>query len=38
MSVDTGHVGGIFVHPKEYKQRMLSFFDAALFDQKPTVP
>ncbi len=35
---DTGHVGGIFAHPEEYKQRMLSFFDAALFDQKPTVP
>ncbi len=35
---DTGHVGGIFAHPKEYKQRMLSFFDAALFDQKANVP
>jgi len=33
---DTGHVGGIFAHPQEYKQRMLSFFDAALLDQKST--
>lgn len=31
---DTGHVGGIFAHPEEYKQRMLSFFDAALLGQK----
>jgi pimeloyl-ACP methyl ester carboxylesterase len=30
---DTGHVGGIFAHPEEYKQRMLSFFDAALLGQ-----
>jgi hypothetical protein len=35
---DTGHVGGIFVHPEEYKQRMLSFFDAALLGQRPTAP
>jgi pimeloyl-ACP methyl ester carboxylesterase len=27
---DTPHTGGIFVHPGEYKQRMTSFFDAAL--------
>ena len=27
---DTGHVGGIFAHPEEYGQRMVSFFDAAL--------
>ena len=33
---DTGHVGGIFGHPQEYKQRMLSFFDAALPDEKST--
>jgi pimeloyl-ACP methyl ester carboxylesterase len=35
---DTGHVGGILVHPKEYKQRMLSFFDAALLGPGPAVP
>jgi len=35
---DTGHVGGIFAHPQEYKQRMLSFFDAALLDQTSTAP
>lgn len=35
---DTEHVGGIFAHPEEYKQRMLSFFDAALLGQRPTVP
>jgi pimeloyl-ACP methyl ester carboxylesterase len=29
---DTGHVGGIFAHPEEYKERMISFFDAALLD------
>jgi pimeloyl-ACP methyl ester carboxylesterase len=33
---DTGHVGGIFAHPEEYKQHMLSFFDAALLGQRPT--
>jgi pimeloyl-ACP methyl ester carboxylesterase len=27
---DTAHVGGIFAHPEEYRQRMVSFFDAAL--------
>ena len=35
---DTGHVGGIFAHPKEYKQRLISFFDAALLDQKSAAP
>ncbi len=35
---DTGHVGGIFAHPQEYRQRMLSFFDAALLGQKPALP
>ena len=33
---DTGHVGGIFVHPEEYTQRMLTFFDAALLGQGAT--
>jgi pimeloyl-ACP methyl ester carboxylesterase len=33
---DTGHVGGIFAHPQEYKQHMLSFFDATLLDPKST--
>lgn len=27
---DAGHVGGLFVHPSEYRQRILAFFDAAL--------
>jgi len=27
---DIGHVGGIFAHPEEYAQRVVSFFDAAL--------
>jgi len=31
---DTGHVGGIFTHPEEYRQRMLSFFDATLLGQR----
>jgi dienelactone hydrolase len=35
---DTGHVGGIFAHPEEYKQRMITFFDAALLTGGPAVP
>ena len=31
---DTGHVGGMFAHPEEYEQRMISFFDAALLGEK----
>jgi uncharacterized protein len=31
---DVGHVGGMFAHPEEYEQRMVSFFDAALLDQR----
>jgi pimeloyl-ACP methyl ester carboxylesterase len=31
---DTGHVGGMFAYPEEYGQRMVSFFDAALFGQQ----
>jgi len=30
---DTPHVGGIFKHPQEYKQRMLAFFDKYLLDR-----
>jgi pimeloyl-ACP methyl ester carboxylesterase len=35
---DTNHVGGIFAHPGEYKQRMVSFFDAALLGEASGVP
>jgi hypothetical protein len=31
---DAGHVGAMFVHPEEYKQRMLSLFDAALLGER----
>jgi hypothetical protein len=35
---DTPHVGGMFAHPEEYKQRMISFFDDALLGTEPDTP
>ncbi len=35
---DTTHVGGIFTHPDEYKQRMLAFFDTYVRAQAPASP
>jgi uncharacterized protein len=34
---DTAHVGGIFTHLEEYKQRVLTFFDIALLGESPSV-
>jgi fermentation-respiration switch protein FrsA (DUF1100 family) len=33
---DTGHTGGIFAHPEEYTQHMLSFFDTNLLNKTKT--